>query len=70
MTLPDIPPDSFVPAPSGTRSVGATVDIPPPQAAEDSGFALIGGVIALAFVVFLLWRRAANRGQGGGGPAG
>lgn len=69
MTLPDIPPHSFAPAPSEAKSVVATGDAAPPQDAEDSGFALVGGVIALAFVVLLLWRRGAKKGQGGGGAA-
>ncbi len=70
MTRPDVPPTPILPAGHATNPVGAASDLPVQGPVEDSGLLLLGGVLALAFVVYLLWRRGAHKGDGGGGAAG
>lgn len=68
MTKTDVPPQPLHPAPTPSGSATTAPDLGPPRQ-EQPDFVLLGGVLALAVVVFVLWRRGAKKGGSGGGGA-
>lgn len=68
MTRIDVPPQPLRPAPVSSGSATTAPDVDVPQQGQPD-FVLVGGVLALAVIVFLMWRRGSNRGGPGGGGA-
>ena len=66
----DVPPQALrpVPVPGPGGSTTSAPDLSPSQQ-EQPDFVLMGGVLALAVVAFVLWRRGAKKGGSGGGGA-
>ncbi|MEY4830534.1 MAG: hypothetical protein RLZZ562_2330 [Planctomycetota bacterium] len=70
MLRTDVPPSALrpVPVPGPAGSATTAPDLAVPQQ-EQPDFVLLGGVLALAVVAFVMWRRGAKKGGSGGGGA-
>ena len=66
----DVPPSSLrpVPVPGQAGSTTTSPDIATHEQ-DQPDFVLLGGVLALAVVAFMMWRRGAKKGSSGGGGA-
>ena len=64
----DVPPQALRPVPGPVASTTTSPDVDVPQQ-DQPDFVLLGGVLALAVVAFVLWRRGAKKGGSGGGGA-